>query len=522
VEREDSSVAIPEEGSDEDAAQADDSVRPAASDEAAQVDERNDVDEPAVNEAEGLGAARPAGDAAATEAPPAAEPVATAEPVSAAEPVATADPVAAAEPVATAKPVATADPVATAKPVAAAEPPATEQPVAPAGGAGSGSWIRTIAGGARRSPWQIAAAAAVAAVVAIVLVVVTANSAAVASPKARKRKPEPVRVVSVSPGNGSTGVNGTSPVTVTYSGRLTSHTPLPTLSPSIAGSWQVSGDQATFTPQVGFTEDTSVTVNVPAPAGTTTTAATSVSFTTGQYSVLRLDELLSQLGYIPLTFTPAEPSGDVPDIPAADPGAQLAAAYDPPSGSFSFDSGYPSALTSMWSVGTNNEIIDGAVRTFEFDQGLNMDGQAGPQVWSHLFTAIAKGQQNQHGYTYVWVTQAGTETLDLYHNGQLAITSPVNTGIAASPTVDGTFPVYLRYQVTQMQGTNPDGTPYDDTVYWVSYFNGGDAVHAFPRGSYGWYQSLGCVELPSYGSVAENAWNLITYGTLVTVTGPVA
>jgi lipoprotein-anchoring transpeptidase ErfK/SrfK len=98
----------------------------------------------------------------------------------------------------------------------------------------------------------------------------------------------------------------------------------------------------------------------------------------------------------------------------------------------------------------------------------------------------------------------------------------VNTGIAFSPTADGTFPVYLRYQVTQMIGTNPDGSPYDDTVYWVSYFNGGDAVHAFPRGSYGWYQSLGCVELPSYGSTAQDVWNLITYGTLVTVTGPVA
>jgi hypothetical protein len=73
-----------------------------------------------------------------------------------------------------------------------------------------------------------------------------------------------------------------------------------------------------------------------------------------------------------------------------------------------------------------------------------------------------------------------------------------------------------------MKGKNPDGTKYDDTVYWVSYFNGGDAVHAFPRGGYGWYQSLGCVELPSYGPVAENVWNLITYGTLVTVTGPVA
>jgi hypothetical protein len=390
------------------------------------------------------------------------------------------------------------------------------------GGAGSGNWISDIAGGTRRPSWKIAAVAGAAAAVAIViaLIIVTTNSSTVASHKVSyQKKAEPVSVISVSPGNGTTGVNGASPIIITYSGRITGHTPLPTLSPSIAGSWQISGDQATFTPQAGFTEDTRVTVNVPAPAGTTAAAARSISFTTGQYSVLRLDQLLSQLGYLPVTWTPTDSSGD---IPATDANAQLSAAYQPPSGTFSFDSGYPALLTSQWSVGTNNEIIDGAVRTFEFDHGLTMDGDAGRQVWRHLLTAVAKGEQNQHGYTYVWVTQAGSEQLVLYHDGKVAITSPVNTGIAQSPTLDGTFPVYLRYTVTQMVGTNPDGSPYNDTVYWVSYFNGGDAVHAFPRASYGWYQSLGCVELPTYGSTAEDVWNLITYGTLVTVSGPVA
>ena len=401
-------------------------------------------------------------------------------------------------------------------------PAASDGIVAAGSGAGSSNWISNIVGGARRRSLTIAAAAGAAAVVVIALGIVAASSSPVASHKATHNKTKaagPVSVLSVSPGNGASGVDGTSPITVTYSGPITKSTALPTLSPGIAGSWHVSGDKATFNPQVGFTEDTHVTVNIPAPAGTTTTAATSFNFTTGHYSVLRLDQLLSQLGYIPLTWTPTDSAGD---IPAADASAQLAAAYDPPSGTFGFDSGYPSALTSQWSAGTDNEIIDGAVRTFEYDHGLTMNGDAGRKVWSHLLSAIAKGERNQHGYTYVWVTQAGTEHLVLYHNGRVAIRSVANTGIAASPTADGTFPVYLRYQVTQMQGTNPDGTPYDDTVYWVSYFNGGDAVHAFPRASYGWYQSLGCVELPSYGSTAEDVWNLITYGTLVTVTGPVA
>jgi lipoprotein-anchoring transpeptidase ErfK/SrfK len=68
-----------------------------------------------------------------------------------------------------------------------------------------------------------------------------------------------------------------------------------------------------------------------------------------------------------------------------------------------------------------------------------------------------------------------------------------------------------------MKGTNPDGTKYDDpAIPWVAYFNGGDAVHGYPRSTYGWPQSNGCVELPV--SNAATVWPMDTYGTLVTVT----
>jgi lipoprotein-anchoring transpeptidase ErfK/SrfK len=67
-----------------------------------------------------------------------------------------------------------------------------------------------------------------------------------------------------------------------------------------------------------------------------------------------------------------------------------------------------------------------------------------------------------------------------------------------------------------MQGTNPDGSHYADPVQWVSYFEGGSAVHYIARGSYGYPQSLGCVELPY--SAAAQAYPYLPYGTLVTVT----
>ena len=55
------------------------------------------------------------------------------------------------------------------------------------------------------------------------------------------------------------------------------------------------------------------------------------------------------------------------------------------------------------------------------------------------------------------------------------LTTPVNTGIPAAPTALGTYPIYVRYTFNYMTGFNPDGSYYDDPVYWINYFNGGDA-----------------------------------------------
>ena len=348
-----------------------------------------------------------------------------------------------------------------------------------------------------------------------------------AKPAAPAAPAGPLHVVSVSPGT-SRGVNGGAPITVTFSSALAPATPLPSLSPKIAGSWQVSGDSATFTPSAGYQPGTTVTLKIPGGAGGVTGAAKSAGllkksqthrFTTGSFSTLRLQELLTQLGYLPFTWTPADAATG--QVPAGDARAQLAAAYAPPAGAFTWKSGYPAQLTSQWQVGKDNMLVTGAIRAFEYNQGMTMDGVAGPDVWSHLLTAIAKDQANPNGYTYALANQDSPhETLRVWHNGKLILDTPANTGIPASNTQDGTFPVFLRYQVTQMKGNNPDGTPYDDTVYWVSYFNEGDAVHYFPRPGYGYYQSLGCVELQ--WDPAKFVWPYMTYGTLVTVTGPVA
>ena len=135
-----------------------------------------------------------------------------------------------------------------------------------------------------------------------------------------------------------------------------------------------------------------------------------------------------------------------------------------------------------------------------------MTGTASPSLWRALFRAADRGRANRAGYTYAVASKGSPETLTIWHDGHVVLRSDTNTGIPVAPTADGTFPVYLRYRYQ-----------IADPVEYVAYFDGGDAVHYFPRGSYGSPQSLGCVELPI--AAAARAWPYLTYGSLVTVTG---
>lgn len=332
-----------------------------------------------------------------------------------------------------------------------------------------------------------------------------------------------LQVVSVTPGSGAQNVNGTKPITVRFSAALAPDSPLPKLSPSVSGSWKRHGDTATFTPASGFLGGTTVTVHIRGGksgvlssageqrgAGGRLASSVTQRFTTAPFSELRLQQLLAQLGYLPLTWSPAGSAVQAPDT-----AGQIAAAYNPPAGTFTWQGGYPPQLHSLWQQGSPNIVDVGAIRAFESQNNLTMDGDAGPAVWEALLRDVAANRGNANGYTYAYASKKIPETLTIWHDGHQVLRSPGNTGIAQSPTADGTYPVFekLRYQV--MKGRNPNGSKYSDPVYWVSYFNGGDAVHFYNRGSYGFPQSLGCVELPY--SAAKASYHYLTLGSLVTV-----
>jgi hypothetical protein len=369
------------------------------------------------------------------------------------------------------------------------------------------------------------AALVLAAGVGIVAFASPGSHAGLVTGSVRDRPAVALQVVSVTPAAGARDVNGADPIRVRFSAPLAASTPMPRLSPQIPGSWQVDGDSAVFTPAMGYFDNTRVTVTIPggpagmisvegasAGAGGRLAAGVTPSFTTGSFSTLRLQQLLAQLGYLPLTWTPESRSA----INPGNANAELSAAYDPPAGSFAWQGSYPWDLTSQWKAGAGNMLDVGAIRAFESVHGLTMDGSAGHAVWADLLSAVAKGQDSPNGYTYALASKSSPESLTIWHDGHVVLRTPANTGIPVAPTADGTFPVYLRYYFQIMKGTNPDGSRYADPVYYVAYFNGGDAVHYFPRGSFGWPQSLGCVELP-WNSAAK-AWPYLTYGSLVTVT----
>ena len=80
-------------------------------------------------------------------------------------------------------------------------------------------------------------------------------------------KPVALRLVSISPQDGATAVNGATGVTVTYNKPLPATASMPSLTPAIAGTWQRSGDTVVFTPAAGYPSGTKVTVTAAARAG---------------------------------------------------------------------------------------------------------------------------------------------------------------------------------------------------------------------------------------------------------------
>jgi hypothetical protein len=293
----------------------------------------------------------------------------------------------------------------------------------------------------------------------------------------------------------------------------------PKLSPPTRGRWhQADSHTLVFVPSgfgAGFATNLrvqlprAVALIGPAARGLRTTRR--LEWTVPPGSLLRLEQLLAQAGYLPVDWQPSGPPV------ARTPGAELQAAVEAPNGHFRWRYlNSPRELRARWHPTRPNQITRGAVMMFEDNHGLAVDGFAGAAVWQALLADAIAGKRRTSGYSYVYVRSSVPQSLTLWHNGHTVLSSPGNTGVAAAPTQLGTFPVFEHIAVGTMSGTNPDGSHYDDPgIRYISYFNGGDAIHAFNRASFGTPQSLGCVELPL--ASAAKVWPYTPIGTLVTI-----
>ena len=317
------------------------------------------------------------------------------------------------------------------------------------------------------------------------------------------------RVVTERPRQGAADVSPGARVVVTLSAPPLPKAPMPVLSPPVAGEWGLQGRTLTFTPESGYRPWSKEHVSFPGGLAT----AKVLTFVVGAVPVLRFQQALAELHYLPLRFGPTPTTSalrseayEVSEVrTTAMPGV--------------FEWRYPNTprqMQALWAAGTYNVLTTGAVMRFEQHAGLPTDGLLSPQVWAKLAGALAGRHQYVGHYDYVMVHETLPESLVVWQDGKDMLRSLTNTGVVGAQTPLGTWPVYERFASTTMAGTDPNGTKYDISgVPWVAYFLGGDAVHGFWRSGYGYPQSNGCVELPV--STAQLVWGMDPIGTLVTV-----
>ncbi len=101
--------------------------------------------------------------------------------------------------------------------------------------------------------------------------------------------------------------------------------------------------------------------------------------------VLRVQQLLAEEGYLPLSFVPS----------ARAPARSQLARVQP--GTFKWRwSTLPTQLTSQWSQGTENVITTAAIESFQSQNGLGVDGQPGGAFWAALINDLVNHKSERH------------------------------------------------------------------------------------------------------------------------------
>jgi peptidoglycan hydrolase-like protein with peptidoglycan-binding domain len=310
-------------------------------------------------------------------------------------------------------------------------------------------------------------------------------------------------------------VNGTEPLKVTLSAPPAPSSPQPTLRPAVAGSWSIVGNAEVFTPVSTLEPCSTYTLTVWANTVATAHSRVGRRQTIGLHvacpPIAGLQQALAHLGYLGANFHPVyifhSPRGPETRREAA------LHAFHPPRGALVPD---PSDAPPV-ETGQLDETTRGALAVYQSDRGLEPTGEPDYATWASLLAAETADRRDPRPYTWVTVSESIPETLEVHRGHHIAMSTPANTGVPGAETPQGIFPIFSRFVSTTMSGTDVDGTKYVvPDVPWVNYFNGGDAVHGYPRASYGSPQSNGCVELPI--EAAHTVFGMLGIGDIVEVT----
>ena len=154
-----------------------------------------------------------------------------------------------------------------------------------------------------------------------------------------------------SPAAGTQDVAPNTPISLTFSAPVSLRKAAPVVTPNMAGKWvRTNPTTLTYALDSPLIPSSQVTVTIPGGShglqsanGATLPTSHSVAFGVAAGDTLRLQQLLAQLNYLPVGFSPSGPAPARADL-----------AQDQP-GTFSWRwPGLPSELTSQWTQGTEN------------------------------------------------------------------------------------------------------------------------------------------------------------------------
>ncbi len=262
-----------------------------------------------------------------------------------------------------------------------------------------------------------------------------ASASPTSAPARELRAPRSHRLRSAwcrsAPASGTTGVPSDATVSVQFSVPLEGRLPDPDAHAGRGRSLAVvTPNTFAFVASAPFVPSTTETVTVPAGGG-------GVASATGKTLAQSVDGLVhrGRREHAPPAAAPGPaglPAGQLHSGPSAD---RPSGGGPGPGGTRSTGAGpSPPPWSSLWTVGTTNQITKGAVMAFESQHDMKTDGLAGPAVWQQLLADAAAGDRRPDPYNYVYVSKSLPETATVYSNGAAVYSTRANTGVAGAPT----------------------------------------------------------------------------------------